>query len=626
MPRHNKTNQNNQEKITKSVHCKIRKRVSSSSSTTSSTVVKNYHSSKRVILVGKRVIMAGSKSPMQNFENGVKYGKNGISSDYYGNKRKESVSARQLAANLWEINEMHSPKQVKNDIFEEKRGRKSSESSDKYVGKLFDGQKHLFLDQFPHHSPVSEKFDGSKVKNHRRRSSSASQKLQITEYMSGGLEAVGRASSIEASNLAFGENNHNVRRRLKDVNNSLIASKELVKVLFRIIAQEEQQSSRLTLVSALRVELDRARLQVDQLIQEQRYSSEQFDALLKQFSEEKAVWKSKEKQKIKEAISSLTKEVEIERKQRRQTERLNKKLGLELANTRTHFERAMKELDGETRAREILEQTCDELARGIGEERVEVEELKKESEKAREEVQKEREMFQLADVLREERVQMKLSEARYEYEEKNEALERLRNELEIYLKPGDGQENGETTSPYFDGIDDFNDFLKTMQQRSFQVRGMEQDEQSDGGDDSVESELHSIELSMDNKNKWSFGCDGINQGDSRRPSVEEVFKGRRSLSEKIQWENICLQKTASNGLEWEFNGGNKPGNIKEKLPQLCENVERNERVDEFKKLASFHGSDSPAISTGKSSCLREACSEILKDLAAKRDQFVGSKR
>ncbi|KAH9605501.1 hypothetical protein KSS87_004670 [Heliosperma pusillum] len=596
MPRHNKTHQNNQEKITKSVHCKIRKRVSSSSSTTS-TVVKN-HSSKRVISVSKRVnncdsitpdlpvwkvIMAGSKSPMQklqNFENGVNY------NDYYGNKRKENVSARQLAANLWEINGMHSPKEVKDDIFEGKRGRKSSESSDKYVGKLFDGQQYLFLEQFPHHSPV-----------------------------------------CEVSNLTFGENNHNVKRRLKDVNNSLIASKELLKVLFRIMSQEEQQSSKLTLVSALRVEMDRARLQVDQLVQEQRYNSEQFDALFKQFSEEKAAWKSKEKQKIKEAISSLTNEVESERKQRRQVERLNKKLGLELANTRTHFERAMKELDGETRAREILEQTCDELARGIGEERVEVEELKKESEKAREEVQKEREMLQLADVLREERVQMKLSEARYEYEEKNEALERLRNELEIYLKPRDGQEDGETCpSSYFDGIDDFNDFLKTMQQRSFQDRGMEQPEESDGGDDSGESELHSIELSMDNKNKWRFGCEGINQGDSRRPSVEEVFKGRRSLSEKIQWENICLQKNTSTASEWDFNGVNKHGNVMEKSSQLCGNGERNERVEEFKRLASFHGSDSPAMSTGKSSRLREACSEILKDLAAKREQFVGSKR
>ncbi|KAK9727034.1 hypothetical protein RND81_05G253800 [Saponaria officinalis] len=497
-----------------------------------------------------------------------------------------------------------------------------------------------------------QKIDGSKMGSHRRRSSATSQKLQITEYLAGGLETVGRASSIEVSNDASGENNRNMKCRLKDVNNSLIASKELVKVLFRIISQEEQQSSRLTLVSALRVELDRARLQVDQLIQEQRFHCNQMDTLLKEFAEEKAAWKSKEKQKIKEAISSLAREVEIEKKLRRQAERMNKKLGLELAETKTHFSRAMKELDGERRAREILEQTCDELARGIGEERVEVEELKKESEKAREEVEKERQMLQLADVLREERVQMKLSEARYEYEEKNAALERLKSELGTYLNGGASNENG-GPSPYFDGVEDFNDFLKTMQLGSFQDNKGEK-EQSDGEvdeegeDDSDDSELHSIELNMDNSNKcykWSFARDGTNQGDSRRDSMEEVFKGRRSLSEKIQWESICLQRDTSEGVEWDFTAANLQGNVngivKEKSTEVCGNGENNERNHEFKRynavkserwLPSRQGSASPAMSTGKSSHsrLREACSAILQDLASRREQLegqcVGNKR
>ncbi|KAL9228603.1 hypothetical protein vseg_004162 [Gypsophila vaccaria] len=672
MPRHSNTHQNNQEKNTSVRHCRIRKRVSSSSSASSSSVAKHYRF-KRVVLVGKRVEqhcpnstpvlpdrkvkMAGTRSPMQkmhSFESGVKFGKDGnicssnnnnYHGNNYGNKGKEALSARKLAATLWEINGMNSPKGVKDDMFEERRGRKSSE---KLPAKLFDGQQHLLLDQFPHRSPVYEKIDGSKMGSHRRRSSATSQKLQMTEYMAGGLDAVGRASSIEMSNHASGENNRNMKSRLKDVNNSLIASKELVKVLYRIMSQEEQQSSRLTLVSALRVELDRARLQVDQLIQEQRFYCNQMDTLLKDFAEEKAAWKSKEKQKIKEAISSLAREVEIEKKLRRQAERMNKKLGLELAETKTHFSRVMKELDGERRAREILEQTCDELARGIGEERVEVEELKKESEKAREEVEKERQMLQLADVLREERVQMKLSEARYEYEEKNAALERLRNELGVYLN-GAGKGIGET-SPYFDGIEDFNDFLKTMQLGSFQEeREKEQNDSDvdDGGNDSDDSELHSIELNMDNSNKcykWSFARDGTNQGDSRRDSMEEVFKGRRSLSEKVQWESICLQRDTSDGIEWDITPANLQGNVngtvKEKSTEIFGNGENNERNHDFKRynavksqrLPSRQGSASPAMSTGKSSHsrLREACSAILQDLASRREQLegqcVGNKR
>ncbi|XP_039172942.1 uncharacterized protein At5g41620-like [Eucalyptus grandis] len=116
----------------------------------------------------------------------------------------------------------------------------------------------------------------------------------------------------------------------------------------------------------------------------------------------------------------MAEEVDVEKKLRRQTERLNKKLGQELAGMKSSLSKAMKELESEKRAKEILEQVCDEIARGIGEDRVQVE--------------KEREILQLADVLREERVQTKLSEAKYHFEEKNAAVEKLRAQLEAYMR------------------------------------------------------------------------------------------------------------------------------------------------------------------------------------------------
>ncbi|XP_056685160.1 uncharacterized protein [Spinacia oleracea] len=564
-------------------HCKIRKRVSSSSS--SSSVVNKNYKFKRAILVGKtttappptwKLMMASaSESPLQRFHN------------FDGNGSKN---------------------------FEERRVRNNSDR----VGKLFDADPH---------TPVYDQIDGSKVGGHRRRSSATSQKLQITEFITG------KPSSIEvASHMAgLGENNISVKTRLKDVNNSLIASKELVKVLFRILSQEEQHSSRITLVSALRVELDRARLQVDKLIQEQRFNCNQMDALLKQYAEEKASWKSRERDRIREAVSSLARELEIERKLRRQAERLNKKLGSELADTKTHFSRAMKELDSEKRAREILEQTCDELARGIGEERVEAEELKRESAEAREEVEKERQMLQLADVLREERVQMKLAEARYEYEEKNTALERLKSEIETHLKT---KQNGH------------GNFLNKMQMGALENGQGEVDDglgegegEGEGEGDSGDSELHSIELNMDNSRsyKWSFACEANTHGDSRRGSTDEVFKGRRSLSEKIQWESICLQKnTSDGGIEWDFTANNNLGNIigfdKGKSTEFCQDATRimEDDDDSYKRfnsvksqrLASCQGSASPATSTESSSRLREACNAILQDLASRRGNKI----
>ncbi|KAL3729388.1 hypothetical protein ACJRO7_026496 [Eucalyptus globulus] len=130
----------------------------------------------------------------------------------------------------------------------------------------------------------------------------------------------------------------------------------------------------------------------------------------------------------------MAEEVDVEKKLRRQTERLNKKLGQELAGMKSSLSKAMKELESEKRAKEILEQVCDELARGIGEDRAQVEELKRESAKVLEEVEKEREILQLADVLRQERVQTKLSEAKYHFEEKNAAVEKLRAQLEARMR------------------------------------------------------------------------------------------------------------------------------------------------------------------------------------------------
>ena len=413
-----------------------------------------------------------------------------------------------------------------------------------------------------------------------------------------------------------------VKTRLKDVNNSLIASKELVKVLFRFLSQEEKNSSRITLFSALRVELDRARLHMDKLIQAQCYNdTNQRDA------QEKSAWKRREKQRIQDTVSALAKDLDIEKKLRRQADRLNKKLGKELADTRAHFSQAMKELDCERRCREILEQTCDELARGIGEERVEAEELKRETAKAREEVEKERQMLQLADVLREERVQMKLAEARYEYEEKNAALERLKSEIHTYLKTKQDGDRDEDSLDFKGKTAELQDFLRKIQ-------GQVEDEGDPKGGSGDSSELHSIELSMENNRsyKWSFACE--ENTDSRRASMDEVFKGRRSLSEKIQWETICLQRKTSDGaIEWDFSApaNNKhAGNLNNGSSEIWLDRlgERNEGEDDqqFKRLNTSVKSESasPAFSIGNSSRLREACSAILQDLASRREHLQGN--
>ncbi|GMP88370.1 hypothetical protein CsSME_00040390 [Camellia sinensis var. sinensis] len=503
--------------------CKIRKRGCSSSS--SSSLVRNYRL-KRAILVGKR---GGSSTPVPTWKMDSKSPPPSVlqnaKSMKYPPSMDLSVSARKLAATLWEINEVTSPK-VEENLVMEVRSRE----------RMVKASKHGSGSVLKPHS-----FDPIVAERTWRRSFGPH---QTQHFM--------------WSSISIG-----VKTRLKDVSNGLTASKELLKVLHRIWVQEEQNSSSMSLVSALRFELDRARMQVDQLIQEQRSNRYEIDYLLKQFAEEKAAWKSKERDRIHNAISSIAEELKVEKKLRRQTERLNKKLGKELADTKASLLKATKDLDSEKRAREILEQVCDELARGIGEDRAEVEEMKRESAKVREEVEKEREMLQIADVLREERVQMKLSEAKYEFEEKNAAVEKLKSELEGYLRTRIGEENCDG-SPNFNRIKELEEYLRKTLGTSCQNGEKEHDEGeiANGAeheeDDSADSDLHSIELNMDNNSKsynWSYARGGATQNDSKRSSVDEKIKGRRSISERIQRNSFCLDRKSSDGTEWDF--GNK---------------------------------------------------------------------
>ncbi|KAJ4964577.1 hypothetical protein NE237_016426 [Protea cynaroides] len=307
-----------------------------------------------------------------------------------GKGKPPPISARKLAATLWVMNEIPSP-HMKEDALEERRLlKKEMRGNDRSTRSVQSGSLPPHLSD-PSHSPYSE------------------------------IETRFRGMTPTGSVLG-------TKNRLKDLSNGLTTSKELLKVLNRIWGLEEQHSSSMFLVSALRVEIDCARMQVEQLIQEQRSDRGEINYLMKCFAKEKAAWKTKEQERIQAAIDSVVGDLDIERKLKRRAESLNKKLGKELAETKASLSKVIKEFESERRVREVMEEACEALARNIGEDKAEVEELKRESAKVREEVEKEREMLQLADVLREERVQMKLSEAKFQFEEKNAVVDKLRNE------------------------------------------------------------------------------------------------------------------------------------------------------------------------------------------------------
>lgn len=527
---------------------KIRKRGGSLSS--SSSLIRHYRL-KRAVLVGKR---GGSSTPVPTWKMGL-----GSKSPPHIRKNAKpkdlsSVSARKLGATLWEINDAALP-----------RGDEVWENGSEIRGL------------------VAERKERSKAVSHRRRRLAVSQ-----------LEGV--VSNYNADIIEIQTQSHSqtpsVSTRLKNLSSGLVAAQELLKLLSRIWVHKEQCSSTVSLVSALRFELDQACLHVYHLMQEHQSNGYEINCLLKLFSEEKASWKSTEQDRIQNAVTSIGGELKVEKKLRKQTERLNKKLGNELADTKAALLKALNELRGEKRAREILEQVCDELAKGIGEERDEMEEMKRESAKVREEVEKEREMLQLADVLREERVQMKLLEAKYEFEEKNAAVERMKSELEAYFKTQMSKEKSDN-SPSFGKIKELEEYLWKTLGASLPAgdRGEVKEDfvrvEEDEEDDSADSDLHSIELNLDNTSKsykWGYACDGITPNDSNRNSVDGKIKGRRSFSEKTQRNIICLDRKKSDGNEWNLEMLSPDGIDRGRLLELVSHNLNNGYQDEIKRF------------------------------------------
>ncbi|KAL3693577.1 hypothetical protein R1sor_007228 [Riccia sorocarpa] len=201
------------------------------------------------------------------------------------------------------------------------------------------------------------------------------------------------------------------------------------------VSQQHQQvhATPSSVVTALRMEVERARAKVHELELAQKTARREMEALVKKVAEEKAMWRSKEQEKVRVAVQAVKLEIEEEKKVRRRVESVNRKMSRELVEANLAVAKAVNELERERKARELMEDVCDELAREIGEDKAEVEELKRESAKVREEVEEERKMLQMAEVWREERVQMKLTEARLEVEEKCAMLDQLKCELEAFL-------------------------------------------------------------------------------------------------------------------------------------------------------------------------------------------------
>lgn len=195
----------------------------------------------------------------------------------------------------------------------------------------------------------------------------------------------------------------------------------------------DQEARSASVISALETELEQARSQIQELETERRTSKKKLEHFLKKLGEERAAWRSREHEKVRAIIDDIKSDLSRERKTRQRLEILNSKLVNELAEAKLSAKCFLQDYDKERKARELIEEVCDELAKEIAEDKAEVEALKRESMKLREEVDEERKMLQMAEVWREERVQMKLVDAKVALEERYSQMNRLITDLESFL-------------------------------------------------------------------------------------------------------------------------------------------------------------------------------------------------
>ncbi|XP_020270057.1 LOW QUALITY PROTEIN: uncharacterized protein At5g41620-like [Asparagus officinalis] len=184
----------------------------------------------------------------------------------------------------------------------------------------------------------------------------------------------------------------------------------------------------------LKAELDWAKARISKLESKRHSSKKKMEHILKKHAKEKATWRITEHEKIQAVIDGMKDDLCFEKKNRRRAEILNSKLIDELTEAKKSAKRFFHDYEKEKKARELLENVCDQLAKEVGEDREEVEESKRESIKAREELEEEKKMLQMAEVWREERVQMKLIDAKLALENQCSQLKMLQNELESFLR------------------------------------------------------------------------------------------------------------------------------------------------------------------------------------------------
>ncbi|CAL5038744.1 unnamed protein product [Urochloa decumbens] len=331
-----------------------------------------------------------------------------------GRRGAPAASARQLGATLWEIQDVL---RVAGGGRRIRRGGRRAPAADEASA---DADRPRSSGGFGSHVAASVMEHDNL---HEQRCSSR-QPLSPASYTS----SVG-ATTV---NLVSPTRSLDCNARFRQAGNDLKTSTELLKVLNRIWSLEEQHAADVSAMKGLKRELHHAQACIQELMQERQRYHHEIDSLARQVTEDKMARRNKDQEKIKSALRSLQEELEDERRLRKHSETLHRKLGKELSEMKSAFCKAVKALEKEKKTTCMLEDLCDEFAKGIRNYEEEVRMLKQKHVKEYEH-KFDKSVVHISEAWLDERMQMRKTDSREDLSGKTSVTERLSSEIESFL-------------------------------------------------------------------------------------------------------------------------------------------------------------------------------------------------
>ncbi|KAF5730044.1 hypothetical protein HS088_TW20G00414 [Tripterygium wilfordii] len=309
-------------------------------------------------------------------------------------------------------------------------------------------QQHRFRDKafelshlLPDPSPSSADQPESASGLRRHIAASLMQRHQAIERSNRALQPVSPASygsSMEVAPYnpaATPTSSLDLQGRMDESRYNLKTSTELLKVLNRIWSLEEQHVSHISLIKAMKTELDHSRARIKELLRDQQADRHEIDDLIKQIAEEKLVQKSMERDKLYATLQSVRDELEDERKLRKRSESLHRKLARELTEMKSSMLDALKDREREKKARKLFEDLGDEFAKGIKDYETEVHALKQKFDNDWDgRTDLDRLILHISESWLDARMQIKVEEAQHGFSEDISVMEKLGFEIETFLQ------------------------------------------------------------------------------------------------------------------------------------------------------------------------------------------------